>query len=278
MCSRLQGDFMNTENKVTLSVFVITKNEETKIVRCLSHLSFADELLVLDSESTDATVSLAKKFTKKIFTRKFEGYGPQKQAAIDKCSNTWILEIDADEIVTPELAKEIMQLLSYPKKLEQHAAYAVVRQEFFMGKPLMKSLIPRLYRKDLVSYHEPIHEKLSIRGSIGRLSGILLHESDRYETSADRIQKNNVYTTIEAQRLFATNHSSSLFSLFSFVSVLMRMIFVPCFYFLWLYFGKSLVFRGKRGLIWCFLTAHYHFLIYAKLYEYIYKQKHASFV
>ena len=251
-----------------LSAFVITKNEENKIVRCLEHLSFADEIIVLDSGSTDATVAAAKKFTKKIFTRKFDGYGPQKQAAIDKCSHSWILEVDADEIVTPKLAAEIQRLLSTSPQLEQHAAYTLVRAEFFMGKPLMKSVIARLYQKNKVSYHELIHEKLTIRGSVGKLHGLLLHESDQYETLADRIQKNNVYTTREAQRLFASY--PSLFS------VVLKMLVVPFVYFFWLYLGKGLIFRWKRGLIWCLLTAHYHFLVYAKVYEYIYKQKAPS--
>ena len=253
---------------VQLSAFVITKNEEQKIARCLAALSFVNEIIVLDSGSTDATVALAKKFTKKIFIQKFKGYGPQKQAAIDKCTNNWVLEVDADEIVTSELVLAITKLISDSALLEQHAAYALVRQEFFMGKPLMKSLIPRLYRKDKVSYHELIHEKLRIDGSLGKLPGLLLHESDNYETLSDRVQKNNTYTTQEAARLFALHPS--------FFSVILKLFVVPLLYFFWFYLAKGLIFCGKRGLIWSLLTAHYHFLIYSKVYEYIYKQKAPS--
>ncbi|MBI5072603.1 glycosyltransferase family 2 protein, partial [Candidatus Woesearchaeota archaeon] len=248
-----------------ISAFVITKNEEQKIVSCLTHLSFADEIVVLDSGSTDATVSLTKKFTKKIFTQKFEGYGPQKQAAIDKCSNDWILEVDADEIVTPELALEIKQLLSSPQKLEQHAAYTLVRQEFFLGKPLMRSSILRLYRKDSVHYTELLHEKLIVQGSIGKLRHMILHESDKYETIANRITKINLYTKKEAEIICGQNPSLLL--------TLFNMFTLPFIYFSWQYFFQWLIFKGYRGLIWSLLTAYYHFLIHAKVYEYIYKQK-----
>lgn len=252
-----------------ISAFVITKNEENKIERCLSHLAWVDELIIVDSCSTDKTIQIAKKFTKKIYKREFRGYGPQKQAAINMCSNIWILEIDADEVVPEELKKEILSLLENPLSLHEYAAYTITRQEYFMKKPLMRSTILRLYKKGAVLYTGDIHERLKITGKTGKLKHLLIHEADRYETIAKRIDKINEYTKKEAEIKYKEKKWNIL-------KVLGAMIFVPFVYFAWLYIGKGLVFKGYRGLIWSLLTLYYHFLIYAKIYEYIYKEKHGS--
>src|SRR3989338_8692215 len=107
------------ETKEKISVFVITKNEEEKIERCLKSVAWADEIIVLDSYSTDKTESIAKKYTKKFYKKEFAGYGEQKQAAINKCTNNWILEVDADEIITEELKEELQRLQKNREKLEQ---------------------------------------------------------------------------------------------------------------------------------------------------------------
>ncbi|MEK6867804.1 MAG: glycosyltransferase family 2 protein, partial [Nanoarchaeota archaeon] len=150
-----------------ISVFIITKNEEEKIERCLQHLTWADEMVIMDSNSTDKTVAIAKKYTKKIYKRQFDGYGQQKQAAINKCTHDWILEVDADEVITKELQEEIQQLQKNPEKMNKHAAYNITRQEYFLKKPLMRSKIPRLYKKQSVQYKGEIHEYLEIKGSRG---------------------------------------------------------------------------------------------------------------
>ena len=249
-----------------ISIFVITKNEDDKLARCLEKLTWADELIIVDSYSIDKTVEIAKKYTKKIYTKKFEGYGQQKQTAIDHCTNQWVLEVDADEIVTETLKLEIQALLKNPEELNKYYAYNIERQEYFLGKPLMISEIPRLYRKDKVQYREIIHERLEIRGYIGKLKNKLIHEADKYNSIAKRLEKNNEYTKLEAERIKMRKTGSMW-------NVLARMIFIPIAYFLWLYLRKGLIWKGYRGLIWCILTMHYHFLVYAKVYEYIYKSR-----
>jgi glycosyltransferase involved in cell wall biosynthesis len=252
-----------------ISAFIITKNEEDKIERCLSHLTWVDELIVLDSYSTDKTIEIAKKFTKKVFKKTFEGYGSQKQAAIDKCSNAWILEVDADEIIPNLLREEIEALLHNPEQLNKNAGYTITRQEYFLKKPLMTSKIVRLYRKDAIKYYKEIHEVLNVNGSIGRLKQNMIHEADNYDTIAKRIDKINEYTKKEAEIRYKEKK-------WSVVTVLCAMIVVPWIYFIWMYICKHLIFKGYRGIIWSFLTSYYHFLIYAKIYEYIYKEKHST--
>jgi glycosyltransferase involved in cell wall biosynthesis len=249
--------------KEKISAFVITKNEENKIFRCLEHLTWADEIVVLDSYSTDKTEKIAKKYTKKVYKRKFSGYGEQKQAAIDRCTNIWILEVDADEIITKELRDEIVKLQNKPKKLNKHSGYKIKRKEFFLGKEIMTSKILRLYRKDRVRYKGLVHEQLELRGKTKTLNSFIIHESDKYETIQDRIKKSNKYATIEVKKKIKEER-------FSQSRVVVYMIFEPIIYATWLYIMKGLWKRGIPGLIWSLLAAQYHFLIYAKYYEHIY--------
>ena len=254
--------------KEKISAFVITKNEENKIERCLQHLVWVDELIVVDSYITDRTEPIVKKYTKKIFKKEFQGYGQQKQYAIEKCSNQWILEVDADEIVTAELKQEIEKLLEKKEELNQYVAYCVKRQEYFLKKPLMRTKIVRLYKKDAVHYENEIHESLIVKGTKGMLKNMLEHEADKYDSIAKRVEKNNEYTKREAAMRLKKRE-------WNVYQVLWRMIVMPLIYGFWLGVGKGLFLKGKRGLIWCILTIHYHFLVYAKMYESIYKSKTA---
>ncbi|MEK6921251.1 MAG: glycosyltransferase family 2 protein, partial [Nanoarchaeota archaeon] len=243
--------------------------EEEKIERCLQHLTWADERVIVDSNSTDKTAEIAKKYTKKIYKRQFDGYGQQKQAAINKCTHDWILEVDADEVITKELQEEIQQLQKNPEKMNKHAAYNITRQEYFLKKPLMRSKIPRLYKKQSVQYKGEIHEYLEIKGSRGYLKGKIEHESDNYDTIAKRVDKINEYTKREVE-IKIKQGSWSIWK------VLVKMAIMPLGYFCWLYVRKGLMWKGYRGLIWSLLTAYYHFLIYAKIYEYIYKTRNTT--
>lgn len=255
------------ETREKISVFVITKNEEEKIERCLKSVIWADEIIVLDSGSADKTESIAKRFTKKVYKKEFTGYGQQKQAAIDKCTNMWILEIDADEIVTQELKEEIEKLLNNKKKLEQNSAYKITRKEYFLARYLMSSKIIRLYRKDKIKYKGAIHEIVDVTGRVGELQEKIEHEADKYDSIERRIEKNNNYTLLEAKILYEEKGKRSI------MATCAMMVLAPLLYFSWLYLAKGLMWKGYRGVIWCLLTAQYHFLIYAKLYEYIYKAK-----
>ncbi len=253
-----------------LSAFVITKNEENKIERCLEHLKWIDEIVLMDSYSEDKTVSIAKKFTKKIYKKEFKGYAEQKQAAIDKCSNELVLEIDADEIVSDELKEEIKELLQNQYILNRYDAFIITREEFFLGKPLMTSKIIRLYKKNKIKYQGVIHEKIQVSGAIGKLKKHIIHDSDKYETIADRIEKINSYTAKEVEKKIKEERRMPL------VKIILLMICEPIVYAMWLYVWKGVWRRGKRGIIWCLLTGYYHFLIYAKYYEYVYKENNVN--
>jgi glycosyltransferase involved in cell wall biosynthesis len=157
--------------KNTLSVIVITKNEEDRISRCLSSVThIADEIIVFDSGSTDKTVEIAKQFTDKLFVTDWQGYGIQKQRALDKAACDWVLSIDADEEVDSKLAQEITSLLN--QDVIEHNAYKVRWKNIIFGKPTRfgrtARACTRLFRRHGSRFDGAIvHEKVLFEGEIG---------------------------------------------------------------------------------------------------------------
>ena len=115
--------------KNKISVIIITANEEENIRECLGSVKWADEVILVDSESTDRTIDIAKEFTAQIYIRKWEGFASQKRFALEKTSNEWVLSIDADERVTPELSDEILSL-----DFSNADGYYIKRDNYFLGK------------------------------------------------------------------------------------------------------------------------------------------------
>src|SRR5438445_11534985 len=119
-----------------LSVIIITKNEAHRIRRCLENLQWADEIVVVDSGSSDDTLSICKEFTENVFVRQFDDFSNQKNAALDLASGEWVLSIDADEVVTADLARDIRQRIS--SSGAGYAAYSVRRENFVCGRPILR--------------------------------------------------------------------------------------------------------------------------------------------
>ncbi|MCL0071477.1 glycosyltransferase family 2 protein [Thermodesulfovibrionales bacterium] len=118
--------------KVPLSIAVITKNEEERLPDCLRSVSFADEIVVVDSKSTDKTVEIAKEFGCRVFVEDWKGYSSQKNSAIDKCKHDWVLVIDADESIPEETKNEIVRIINATANSAD--AYSFPRKNFFHGK------------------------------------------------------------------------------------------------------------------------------------------------
>src|SRR3990172_9092730 len=116
--------------KAPISVAVITKNEEARLPDCLRSVSFAPDIVVLDSGSTDGTVEIARGFGARVFVEDWKGFGPQKQSAVSKCNNEWVLLVDADEIIPPMTRDEIVEVLKKPSA----DAYSFPRKNFFHGR------------------------------------------------------------------------------------------------------------------------------------------------
>ena len=183
-----------------ISVTVITLNEEKNIERCLKSLQWADEIVVLDSFSTDRTVEICRQYTEKVYQEKWQGYGKQKNFCADRTSHRWVLNIDADEVVSPECAKAIRKEL---ENAQEHPLYQFPRKNFF-GNHWVRfggwypDKISRLYDKTKISFKESrVHEKLTPCNGSGFISEPLLHYS--YEGLADYMDRLNRYSSLFAE-------------------------------------------------------------------------------
>src|SRR5438093_3934968 len=187
---------------MTIASITITKNEESNIRACLESLKWVDEIVVVDACSTDRTVELAQRFTDKIFVRPWPGYGPQKNFGIEQAAADWVLIVDADERVTPELQIEIRKLIALPRN-DEISAYRVPRRNYYYGRWVRwGGAYPdyqiRLFRKGYARYNDvQIHENLVVKGSVGTLVGHLDHFTERQ--IEDHFRKFGTYTTLAAQ-------------------------------------------------------------------------------
>jgi glycosyltransferase involved in cell wall biosynthesis len=184
-----------------ISVIVITKDEEKNISDCLKSVQWADEIIVVDSESSDRTVELAKEFTDKVFTRKWEGYVFQKKYALSLANNEWVLSLDADERITPELHIEILNL---PQ--DRFDGYKIRRKNFLYKKEITscgwgKDYQLRLFRKNKTDLNERlVHEKFIVNGEVGVLDQPMLHFT--FDSFSDYLSKINYYTSLKPTELF----------------------------------------------------------------------------
>lgn len=240
-----------------LSVIIIARDEEGNIKDCLESVKWADEIVVVvDDRTTDKTAQIAKKYTDKVYLKKFEGFGRQCQFALQKATGGWVLKIDADERTTPELKREILEVI----QTKRFSGYHVFFQEVYLGK-----LVPfrpiegteRLVKKGWGYFTDaPIHERLIVKGKIGTLSNPLVHYSGR--SLAQIITKFNRYTTLEAEILVGAGTKFSLWRLF----------LSPVYNFAKLLFLYKTYQWGFRGLIYSALRGClYHFLKHLKIWE-----------
>ncbi len=241
-----------------LSVIVITRNEERNIAACLESVQWADEIVVVDAESSDTTVTLARQFTQSIFIEPWKSFSEAKTFAVEKSHHKWILWLDADERVTQELGAEIQSLMgSSPSK----AAYSVARRAYFLGRWMKHSgwypgRVVRLFRKDSASFTtSAVHEGLVVRGTIGELHHDLLHFTD--PNLRHYLEKFNRYTTLASEELFKAGRP------FRLVDLLIR----PPWLFLRMYCFRLGFLDGIPGLILAVLSSAYVFTKYAKLWE-----------
>ena len=189
-----------TSRRRPLSVIIIVQNEERHIRECLASVSWADEIVVVDGGSTDRTVELAREFTDRVFHNPWPGYAAQKRYALQKASHSWVLSIDADERVTPELRDEIRSILSRDDL--PYAGFRIPRLSTFLGKFIYHSgWYPgyqlRLFQRDRTRVTQRwVHEGFEVDGPIGTLQHHLLHYTHQnLKESFDRL---NRYSSLEA--------------------------------------------------------------------------------
>jgi glycosyltransferase involved in cell wall biosynthesis len=241
----------------SLSAVVITLNAGAQLEDCLKSVAFVNEILVVDSGSTDATLAIARKFGARVVHQDWLGYGPQKQFAVGQARHAWVLSLDADERVTAELRGQIENELKAPR----FRAYAMARCNRFMGRWLRHgegypdwSL--RLFHREHARWSDdPIHEKVIAQGAVGRLGGDLQHET--HTTIADYLAKQNRYTTLQAEQLHARGKRAGL----------TKLLLSPLFRFIKFYFLRLGFLDGVPGLIHIAIGCFNSFAKYAKLRE-----------
>jgi glycosyltransferase involved in cell wall biosynthesis len=242
-----------------LSATVITKNEERNITRCLAALDFADEIVVVDAESTDRTVALARQFTDKVVINPWPGHKQQKNFAIDQASGDWILSLDADEVVTPELCSEIIN--ARDAGFAGVDGYYISRKAFFLGKWIAHcgwypDFHLRLFRKTNGRFGglNP-HDIVELNGPTARFTNPMLHFT--YPDLDTYIARLNSYTTIAADELFQRGKRFRL----------RQVTLSPLAMFAKMYLLKRGFLDGREGLLLSALSAYYVFVKYLKLWE-----------
>jgi len=242
-----------------ISVVIITYNEEKRLEPALQSVSgLASEIIVVDSHSEDETVSIANKFTDKVFQRKWTNYADQKNFANSKAAYTWILSLDADERLSPDLKKELILLRQTEPRC---AGYSIPRQVYYLGRWIRHSgWYPdrkvRLFRKDKARWEgEYIHEKLVLDGLIGRMSSPIYHFT--YRNIHDHIQRINLFSGLGAQKLYAQKKKCRWFHL----------CFLPFLRFFKSYIWKAGWLDGFAGFVIAVLHGYAAFARYAKLRE-----------
>lgn len=241
-----------------VSVAIVTLNEEERLRACLESVVWADELVVVDAGSSDKTVAIAREFTDRVQFRAWDGYGAQKNFALDQCRGDWILSLDADERVSEALRKEIRGTL---ERAPGEAGFFLPRRNLFQGRWVRHGgLYPdwqlRLFRRGRGAFLErSVHESVRVDGATARLRAPLIHES--YRSVADAVARLNRYSDLAAVDLAAAGRGGSL------ADLLVR----PAWRFVSMYALRGGFLDGWRGLILAALHAHYVFLRAAKVRE-----------
>ena len=195
----------------TLSVIVITKDESMQIRHCLESVKWVDEIIVLDSGSTDDTVAICREYTDKVFVTDWPGFGMQKNRAIEKATCDWILSIDADESVSDELRREIEEVIGQPSRT---AAYQIPRRSSYCGRFMSHSgwwpdYIARLFRRGSARFSDDlVHERLVVQGAMGRLTHPLIHRA--FSNLEEVLETANAYSSAGARMLDQQHKKASL--------------------------------------------------------------------
>jgi len=241
-----------------VSVTVITKNEATDIADALASVAWADEIVVVDSQSTDDTVAIARRFTERVAVREWPGYIAQKNYAASIATHDWILSLDADERVTPALATEIRSRLS---ATPAEAAFRIPRITWHLGRWIRSTdwypdFQLRLYDRRVAQWTgQYVHEAVTVRGGIGQLRGELQHYA--YRDIADHLETIDRYTTLAARQMHEAGRRASVLDL----------ALHPPAAFLRNYVAKGGFRDGATGFVISRMNAYYVFLKFAKLWE-----------
>lgn len=243
--------------KKKITITIITKNEALNIEKCLNSVCWADEIVVVDSDSTDKTVAICEKYGCKIYSTPWLGFGKTKQFCVEKSTNDWILSIDADEVLSEELQKRILSL----DPGEGIVGYRIKRKSFYLGSLInfsgwQNDYPLRLFNKNYGKFTDDIvHEKVILNGKTETINELIYHHT--YPDIDSHIVKINHYSGLGAKRLFLNGKKSGV------IKPVMRSLFK----FFRTFFLKFGFLDGKEGFILACISGFGVFLKYYKLWE-----------
>ncbi len=252
-----------------ISVIIVARNEEKNMKECLESVKWADEIVVVDDMSTDRTLEICEGYPNvKVFRREMEGLGPQKNFALSKASGEWILSLDADERVTPELREEILRKVPG----SGNDGYSLKLKHLIFGAWVLDYTpkAVRLFRKGKGRFSgKKVHESVVLDGKAGVLEGLMIHRSSHQENIANYIEVYvNRYSSYTAEDLYEMGRRVTLGNgLFCFV-------LKPFFIFIQKYFFKRGFRDGLRGFLLSVFASFTYFASYAKLWEKQKSEKH----
>ncbi len=261
----------DVKQTINLSAIVLAKNEAKNIAKCLSSLTFCDEIVVIDDFSVDGTPKIAKKYTYRIFRRHLNNdFSAQRNFGLQKAKGEWVLYVDADEYVSPRLAKEIKEVIR-PKnsyKVRPYIAgsdlgttgYLIKRQDYFLGNTLKfgetgNIKLLRLAKRSAGKWKRPVHEVWDVLGERGKLHEPLLHHP--HPTISAFLKEINRYTDIEAKYRIEQGHNK--------LRTLIELIIYPSAKFVLNYFIKLGILDGSSGLVMALIMSYHSMLVRVKI-------------
>lgn len=241
---------------MSLSVIIIVKNEESSIRECLASVVWADEIIVLDSGSTDQTVAICKEYTDNVYETDWPGFGPQKNRALQYATKEWVLSIDADERISYDLQTEIKRVIQMPKRYD---AYSMPRRSNYCGRYMKHSgwwpdRVMRLFRRGKADFsNDLVHERIIVEGKAGKLKEPIIHES--LLTLEQILDTMNSYSSAGAEMMAEEHQKSGL----------AKAILHGLWSFLRTYFFRAGFLDGKEGFMLAVSNAEGTYYRYLKL-------------
>lgn len=248
---------------IQLSVIILTHNSEDVLNDCLQSVSFADEIVIVDSGSTDCTLTIARAHHAKVVSNTLTSFSQQRELGAANASGMWILYIDSDERVSPELAVNIKGIVTRQRlpvtSLDLISAYRIRRRNYYLGDyewPGYERLERLFLAAKLKGWHGDIHETADVDGAIGELDGFLIHYTHR--TLSGMLAKTNEWADVESALIACSGHPAL---------VAWRFVRIMGTKFLDSYVKQGGWRLGTAGLVESMFQAYSYFVIYAKVWE-----------
>jgi len=252
---------MASPERQTLAVVILTKNEEARISRCLTSVRWADELVIVDGLSTDRTVEICRQFGARVISHAFEGsFAQERNLGLDHARSDWVLQLDADDVVTPTFRAAVEQLLA---TRPSHAALKFRRKSYLLGRFMQYGgwhhYLPNLVRRDAVRYEGLVHERPVVQGTIGRLDADVEHHP--CESLEQFLARHNRYTTLTAEEWLRTRGRMT-------EPQIRRELIKRTWKVIWKsYIKKAGIREGMHGLVFAGFFASVEMLKWAKYWE-----------